>query len=70
MARSTYVYAAVVTSQIEPVATFTVKYELCRWLEGLERAESPVLSDLRVFRMDDGHGGMIAEIPLDELLNS
>jgi hypothetical protein len=70
MARSTYVYVAVVTSQIEPVATFTVKHELVRWLTGLERQDSPVLSDLRVFRMDDGPEGMKAEIPVGELLAS
>lgn len=69
MPRSDYVYALVVSSMIEPAATFTVKHELRTYLLGLGRVESPLLSDLRLFRMDDGHEGMKAEMDIDEVMN-
>lgn len=69
MARSQYIYALTVSSMIEPVATFTVKHELRAYLLGLDKVESPLLSDLRLFRMDDGHGGMKAEMDIDEVMN-
>lgn len=69
MARSCYIYAATVSSQIEPVAAFTVKHELRSWLSGLERTDDPLLSGLRVFRMDDGPGGMKSEMVIDDIIN-
>lgn len=65
MARSTYIYAAMHRAQPMPVATFTVKHEMRRWLSTLTPASA---AGLRLFRMDDGPGGVIAEMNIVDIL--
>ena len=70
MPRSEYVYVVMHPGQIAPFATFTVKRE-CRLLfERMEREAPSILPKLKVFRMHDGQGGMIAEMTVDEILKS
>lgn len=68
MARSDYVYAVMISGQIAPLATFTVKREMKRMLERVEREAPSVLAGLRIYRMDDGPAGMFAEMTVDEIL--
>lgn len=69
MPRSTYVYAVMLSGQICPMATFTVKREMKTMLDRIEREAPSVLAQLKVYRMDDGPGGMFAEMTVDEILN-
>ena len=64
VARSDYIYAVMLAGQIPPLATFTVKHEMKTMLAGIEREQPSVLAQLRVYRMDDGHRGMIAEMDI------
>ena len=64
MARSDYVYAVMLPGQIAPLATFTVKREMKTMLERVEREAPSVLAQLRVYRMHDGQGGIIAEMDI------
>ena len=71
MARSTYVYVAIMPMfQItpKPVATFTVKHELAGWLKGLSQSDQ---LSLRAFRYPDGNParGAITELNVKELIN-
>ena len=70
MARSAYVYAVMSPDQIAPLATFTVKHELRRLLQYVERDAPSLLPRLRVFRMKDGPGGMVSEMTIDGILNN
>lgn len=45
MARSTYVY--VVSNAIGPIAGFTVKWELVRWVGTLENSQDLIVTRLR-----------------------
>lgn len=56
--------------QIPPMATFTVKRECKRMLQNVEHDAPSILPRLKVYRMDDGQGGMIAEMDINEILNS
>jgi hypothetical protein len=68
MARSQYVYAVMTPGQIAPLATFTVKYEMARMLRNVRHDAPSVLAQLKVYRMDDGPGGMVAEMSVAEIL--
>lgn len=70
MARSTYVYAVMLSGQIAPLATFTVKREMKLMLDRMEHEAPSVLAQLKIYRMDDGPAGMFAEMTVDEILNS
>lgn len=70
MARSDYIYAVMTPGQIAPLSTFTVKREMKRMLQNVEHDAPSVLAKLKVYRMHDGSGGMIAEMSVDEILNS
>jgi hypothetical protein len=70
MARSDYVYAVMSPDQIAPLATFTVKWEMKRILESIKEHNPSLLPRLKVYRMHDGSGGMIAEMTVDEILES
>jgi hypothetical protein len=54
--------------QIPPLATFTVKSEMKHLLRNVERDAPSLLPRLKVYRMNDGHGGMVAEMSIDEIL--
>lgn len=69
MARSDYVYALMSPDQIPPLATCTVKREMKGVLNGVVRDAPSLLPRLRVYRMHDGHGGMIAEMDIDDILS-
>lgn len=58
MARSTYVYVVMDKAGMLPEATFTVKYEMKRWLKqaGCEPA------DTEVYRFPDGGDGTISKM--------
>jgi hypothetical protein len=68
MARSEYVYAVMSPDQIPPLATFTVKWEMRRMLQGVQRDAPSLLSRLKVYRMHDGSGGTVAEMSVTEIL--
>jgi hypothetical protein len=68
MARSQYVYAVMTPGQIAPLATFTVKREMKTMLERVRHDAPSVLACLRVYRMNDGPGGMVAEMSVAEIL--
>jgi hypothetical protein len=68
MARSDYVYAVMTPGQIAPLATFTVKREMKTMLERVRDDAPSVLAQLKVYRMNDGPGGMVAEMSVTEIL--
>lgn len=69
MARSDYVYAVMSPDQIPPFATFTVKREMVAMVKRVEHDAPSLVHHLRVYRMDDGPMGMIAEMTVDDILN-
>lgn len=69
MARSQYIYALMKEGLEPPLATFTVKHELRTYLNGIDDDNPAGLLPLRLFRMDDGHAGMKAEMDIDEVMN-
>ena len=69
MARSTYVYALMLPSIRGPIATFTVKRELRGYLTRLLATQPSVIPALSLFRMDDGPGGMRAEMSVQDVID-
>jgi hypothetical protein len=69
MSRSTYIYLAMDTGQLFPVAAFTVRSELRGWL--MSKPDS-ILPQLAVFRMPDNpwrSSGGITELKIADVIS-
>lgn len=68
MSRSQYIYVVTHPRQSMPLATFTVKHELRKYLRPLLEREPILRHALSLYRFDDGPDGRIAEMDVQAVL--